>query len=137
MITILLKYFSKKETTNGSYSARLKGSYLSSNLSSSSLPFNLSEQKLQPPLNQNGHNNLVTQANNVANTNINGTANKSHIITPVRSKSPPSLHSPPMSPINRMPNSSKSPRSRNSLNNIVNNSNKLSNSVSEFLKFYF
>ena len=53
----------------------------------------------------------------------------------LRAKSPPALHSPPMSPIGRMPISPKSPRQRqtmlNSSRNTNNNqnTNKLSNSV--------
>ena len=43
-----------------------------------------------------------------------------------RSKSPPSMHSPPMSPVSRMPISPKSPRQRQSnvlMNININNSN--------------
>ena len=56
-----------------------------------------------------------------------------------RPKSPPSMHSPPMSPINRMPLSPKSPRQRqsnilmninlNNSNTNNNNNNNLSNNV--------
>ncbi len=99
-----------KDVVNGQGSAsRLKGSYLSTALSASTLPFSLSEQqqihKHQPP---NGHHLPSSNSSN------------NPVLT--RSKSPPS-HSPPMSPVNhRVTNSPKSPRTQNL--------NKLSNSVS-------
>jgi hypothetical protein len=125
---------------------------LSSTPSGTAIPFNLNDQsanhKQQPPLknnsNQNGsyhgQNNANTNSSNIINnSSINNLNQNSTISTGLsaRSKSPPSLHSPPMSPISRLPNSPKSPRQRHSLNNIVNNFNsnngsitKLSNGVS-------
>ena len=110
-----------KDVGNGqSSSSRLKGTYLSTALSASTLPFNLSEQqqshKHQPP---NGH--------NVSNNNSSNNSFSNPV--PIRSKSPTS-HSPPMSPINhRMANSPKSPR--------IQNLNKLSNSVNDLFSHYF
>lgn len=45
----------------------------------------------------------------------------------LRSKSPPSLHSPPMSPVSRTPQSPKSPRQRQSILNTNNNNNSNNN----------
>lgn len=135
-----LETFILKDISNGSSGARHKAAYLSSG-SNSNVPFNLSEQqKQQPPQYNVNQNNSI---NNIGNNNgyhVNTTNNSqtnTNSSNHMRSKSPPSLHSPPMSPVSRMPNSPKSPRSRNLLN-INGNNNKLSSSVSvEFFNNYF
>lgn len=65
-------------------------------------------------VNQQQISNVVSSLNNLVNSHL-------------RSKSPPSLHSPPMSPISRTPNSPKSPRQRQSLVGVNGNNNNNSN----------
>ena len=120
--------FTKEHSNGQGYNTprSQKSPHFSSVQSSPTAPFNLSDlqsgsHKQQPPLNQNGHH----QSNNQ------GIHSNNHM----RSKSPPSLHSPPMSPISRMPNSPKSPRrsNQNTNNNNNNNVNNTSKSVSQYL----
>lgn len=117
------------------------------------LQLNQSHQLKQPPLHQqNGNstssisnNSLYSNAGYINNQQINNIASSLNnlVNSHLRSKSPPSLHSPPMSPINRTPNSPKSPRQRQSLltngntnnNTIINSALKIVNSVSGFFLF--
>ncbi len=136
------------------------------------LALNQSNQLKQPPLHQqlqNNNNNISNNNNNNSSNNFNNSTSSismissahvkqqqiSNVVSSInnlvnshlRSKSPPSLHSPPMSPISRTLNSPKSPRQRQSLSGLNNNGNsnaslinsalKIVNSVSSHLFFFY
>jgi hypothetical protein len=73
------------------------------------------------------------QQNGISSSSSVTTSSNAYQITSMasnlRSKSPPSLHSPPMSPVSRTPQSPKSPRQRQSILNTNNNNNNNNNNT--------